>query len=141
MKVSELAKQAGVTADTVRHYTKIGLLQPQRDPDNGYQRYDLDALKRLRFIQKARLLGFSLQEIGSIVHHRHSGASPCPMVRGLMAEHLPRVRKQIAELQQQLTRMERAMDAWEAMPDGEPDNAAICPLIAHWNNQQDRNHE
>ena len=140
MKVSELAKQAGVTADTVRHYSKIGLLNPRRDPDNGYQLYDGEAWKRLRFIQKARLLGFSLQDIGAIVHHQHRGASPCPMVRNLMQAHLPKVRQQITELQQQLDRMERAMSAWEAMPDGAPETATICPLIEHWNNQQETDH-
>lgn len=140
MKVIDLARQADATADTVRHYTRIGLLQPRRDPDNGYHIYDDEALSHLRFIQKARLLGFSLHDIGAIVHHEHSGTSPCPMVRGLMARQLPRVREQIAELQQQLIRMEQAMLAWEEMPDGEPDDDAICPLIEHWNNQEERNH-
>ncbi|MEH6445399.1 MAG: MerR family transcriptional regulator [Oceanospirillaceae bacterium] len=136
MKVSELAKQAGVTADTVRHYTRIGLLKPVRNPDNGYQLYDEVALKYLRFTQKARLLGFSLNDIETIVHHQHSGKSPCPMVRDLMASQLPKVSKQIAELQQQLSRMEAAMLAWQEMPDGVPSDTAICPLIEHWNNQE-----
>ncbi|MEH6823514.1 MAG: MerR family transcriptional regulator [Motiliproteus sp.] len=140
MKVSELARQTCVTADTVRHYTRIGLLSPTRDPANGYQLYDGEALKLLRFIQKARLLGFSLHEIETIVHHKHSGSSPCPMVRDLMARHLPKVKEQITELQQQLTRMERAMETWEAMPDGEQGDDAICPLIEYWNNQEERNH-
>jgi DNA-binding transcriptional MerR regulator len=140
MKVSELAKQAGVTADTVRHYTRIGLLKPERDPVNGYQHYDATALKHLRFIQKARLIGFNLQEIGLIVHHKHQGTSPCPMVRGLMAKHLPKVRDHIAELQQQLTRMEQALEAWKEMPDSAPDDDNICPLIEHWNNQEERDH-
>ena len=140
MKVSELARQACVTADTVRHYTRVGLLRPTRDPANGYQLYDGDALKQLRFIQKARLLGFTLHEVETIVHHQHRGTSPCPMVRGLMASHLPKVREQIAELKQQLTRMERAMVAWEEIPDGVPDDDAICPLIEHWNNQEEQDH-
>ncbi len=140
MKVSELARKATVTADTVRHYTKIGLLEPARNPDNGYQIYDSTALKYLRFIQKARLLGFSLHDIEKIVHHKHSGSSPCPMVRTLMASRLPKVESQIAELQQQLTRMQQAMDAWEAMPDGLPDGSSICPLIEHWNNWEERDH-
>ncbi len=136
MKVSELARQAGVSADTVRHYTRIGLLKPKRNPDNGYQIYDQVALKHLRFIQQARLLGFSLNEIELIVHHEHSGTSPCPMVRTLMTRHLPKVRAQIAELQQQMMRMERAMAAWEEMPDAVPDGDAICPLIECWNDQE-----
>lgn len=140
MKVSELAKQAGTTADTVRHYTRVGLLNPMRNPDNGYQLYDGTALKHLRFIQKSRLLGFSLHDIETIVHHEHSGASPCPMVRALMARRLPKVREQIAELQQQLTRMEKAMSTWEEMPDGIPDGDDLCPLIEHWNSQEERDH-
>ena len=140
MKVSELAKQAEVTADTVRHYSRVGLLKPVRNPGNGYQLYDATALKHLRFIIKARLLGFSLQDIEIIVHHKHRETSPCSTVRSLMASHLPKVRGQIAELQEQLTRMEQAMLAWEEMPDGEPDDDAICPLIEHWNNQEEHNH-
>ena len=137
MKVSDLAKQAGVTSDTVRHYTRIGLLRPLRNPDNHYHIYDLSGLKQLRFIQKARLLGFSLKDIQAIVHHEHSGTSPCPMVRDLMASQLPKVLAQITELQQQLARMEKAMEAWKAMPDGTPSEDSICPLIEYWNNQED----
>ena len=40
MRVTELARAGGVTAETVRHYTREGLLRPQRDPRNGYQLYD-----------------------------------------------------------------------------------------------------
>lgn len=141
MRVSELAKKAGVTAETVRHYTRIGLLTSTRDPSNGYHRYDGVALMYLRFIQKAHLLGFTLQEIESIVHHEHQGNSPCPMVRGLMARRLPLVRAKISDLQQQLARMERAMAAWEEMPDGMPDDDTICPLIEHWNNQEESDHD
>ena len=141
MKVSELAQLADVTADTVRHYTRIGLLKPERDPNNRYQLYKMEDVKQLRFIQKARLLGFSLQQIATIVHHEHKGLSPCPMVRELMSQHLPKVRKQIVELQQQLQRMEQAMTSWEKMPDGVAEDNSICPLIEYWNNQQDSRNE
>ena len=136
MKVGELAKLAGVTGDTVRHYTRIGLLRPKRNPDNGYQYYDDIALKHLRFSQKARLLGFSLNDIQTIVHHEHNGASPCPMVRDLMGNQFTKVVKQIKELEEQLARMESAMDAWKEMPDAAPGDHSICPLIEHWNNQE-----
>jgi DNA-binding transcriptional MerR regulator len=140
MKVSELAKQASVTVDTVRHYTRIGLLKPKRNPDNGYQIYDGVALRHLRFIQKARLLGFGLSEIQAIVHHEHSGTSPCPLVRDLMKRHLPRVHQQISELQAQVEQMERALTAWEDMPDGTPDGDTLCRLIEHWGNLEETKH-
>lgn len=78
MKVSELARQAGVTGETVRHYTREGLLHPRRHPDNGYQLYDRTDLERLRFIQRARTLGFGVAEIRDILDHADQGDSPCP---------------------------------------------------------------
>ncbi|MDR5867139.1 MerR family transcriptional regulator [Halomonas koreensis] len=129
MKVSELARQAGVTAETVRHYTREGLLRPERHPDNGYQLYDQHELHRLRFIQRARTLGFGVAEIREILEHADQGDSPCPMVRDLLAERLPRIRERIAELEALAERMERALDAWAEMPDGTPDGHSLCRLI------------
>ncbi|WP_106479109.1 MerR family transcriptional regulator [Phytohalomonas tamaricis] len=133
MKVSELAKIADVTSETVRHYTRLGLISASRDPNNGYQLYDDNALRRLRFIQRARTLGFSLKEICNILAHSDHGDSPCPLVRDLLATRLPEIRRQIAELESLATRMEQALDAWSDMPDGAPDGHTICQLIEHWN--------
>ena len=129
MKVGELAKSAGVTAETVRHYTREGLLQPRRDPANGYQLYGSDSLDRLRFIQRARTLGFSVREIGDILDHADHGDSPCPMVRDLMAQRLPEIKARIAELQALAERMEQALNLWRDMPDGTPDGHSLCRLI------------
>ncbi|EWH02341.1 MerR family transcriptional regulator [Halomonas sp. BC04] len=129
MKVSELARHADVTAETVRHYTREGLLHPKRDPDNGYQLFGHADLERLRFIQRARTLGFSVAEIGEILAHADQGDSPCPMVRDLMASRLPQIRARILELQALASRMEQALDAWAEMPDGTPDGHSLCRLI------------
>ena len=129
MKVSELARTAGVTAETVRQYTREGLLAPRRDPDNGYQLFNQQDLDRLRFIQQARTLGFSLHEIGEILAHADQGDSPCPLVRDLLASRLPRIRARIAELQALAERMEQAMAIWENMPDGAPNGHSLCHLI------------
>ncbi|MEC9481970.1 MAG: MerR family transcriptional regulator [Halomonas sp.] len=129
MKVGELAKAAGVTPETVRHYTREGLLVAQRNPDNGYQIYDSHALNRLRFIQRARTLGFSVREIGGILEHADQGDSPCPLVRDLLANRLPTIRQRIAELEALAERMEQALDAWRDMPDGVPDGHSLCRLI------------
>ncbi|GAA5170907.1 MULTISPECIES: MerR family transcriptional regulator [Halomonadaceae] len=133
MKVIELARSAGVTAETVRHYTREGLLHPERDPRNGYQCYGNDSLTRLRFIQRARTLGFSLREIGEILGHADHGDSPCPMVRDLLAARLPEIQQRISELEQLAARMGSALNSWAEMPDGVPDGNTICQLIEHWN--------
>lgn len=68
MRVTELARAGGVTAETVRHYTREGLLRPQRDPCNGYQLYDEVALGLLRFIGCLRSLGVGLPAIKQILY-------------------------------------------------------------------------
>lgn len=132
MQVSQIARRAEVSADTVRFYCKQGLLQPRRDPDNGYQLFELADLKRLRFIRQARALGFSLGEINDILKLSDSRHSPCPMVRELFERKLTDVERQLAELIAQRDRMRRALDHWESMPDGTPDGHSICHLIEHW---------
>ncbi|MCO7248232.1 MULTISPECIES: MerR family transcriptional regulator [Halomonadaceae] len=67
MRVIELARAGGVTAETVRHYTREGLLQPRRNPHNGYQLFETESLGRLRFIDCLRSLGVSLPEIKQIL--------------------------------------------------------------------------
>ncbi|HCR99033.1 MULTISPECIES: MerR family transcriptional regulator [Halomonas] len=129
MKVSELAKQGGVTAETVRHYTREGLLLPSRHPDNGYQLFSSTDLERLHFIQRARKLGFSVAEIRDILLHADQGDSPCPLVRDLLASRLPQIRTRIAELEALAQRMEQALESWEHMPDGTPDGHSVCRLI------------
>lgn len=129
MKVSELARAAGVTAETVRHYVREGLLAPERHPDNGYQLFEPGDLERLRFIQRARTLGFSVAEIRDILAHADHGDSPCPMVRDLLTSRLPEIHARIAELQALAARMEQALDAWAEMPDGTPDGHSLCRLI------------
>ncbi|XKE45061.1 MerR family transcriptional regulator [Halomonas organivorans] len=129
MKVSELARRAGVTAETVRHYTREGLLHPRRHPDNGYQLYDGEELDRLRFIQRARTLGFGVAEIREILEQADRGDSPCPLVRDMLAQRLPEIRSRIRELEALATRMEEALEAWRDMPDGTPDGHSLCRLI------------
>ena len=132
MKVKEIATAAGVNPDTVRFYTREGLLRPVRNPDNNYQHYDAEDLRRLRFARKARQLGFSLQEIRQILEQADDHHSPCPMVRDVFTQRLAEVEREIAELQLLRKRMVSALSAWQEMPDGTPDGHTICRLIEHW---------
>ncbi len=132
MKVKEIADAAGVNPDTVRFYTREGLLRPVRNPDNNYQHYDAEDLRRLRFARKSRQLGFSLPEIRQILERADDQHSPCPMVRDVFEHRLAEVEREITELQGLRTRMISALTAWQDMPDGIPDGHTICRLIEHW---------
>ncbi len=63
MSIGQLAQQAGVAIDTVRYYERNALLTPAGRLASGYRRYGASELKRLRFIRRAKALGFSLDDI------------------------------------------------------------------------------
>ncbi|WP_273205729.1 MerR family transcriptional regulator [Marinobacter subterrani] len=132
MKVKDIAVAAGVNPDTVRFYTRENLLKPTRNPDNNYQQFDTEDLRRLRFARKARQLGFSLPEIRQILDQADDHHSPCPMVRDVFQQRLAEVEREIRELQLLRRRMTTALAAWQDMPDGTPDGHTICRLIEHW---------
>lgn len=129
MKTTELARAADVTPETVRHYVRVGLLDPTRDPRNGYRVFDAGDLRRLRFARAARSLGFSVDDVLEILQQSGAGEVPCPMVRERARERLEELRVRIAELDAQRVRMERVLELWRALPDGVPDGRSVCPLI------------
>ncbi|TDX31658.1 DNA-binding transcriptional MerR regulator [Modicisalibacter xianhensis] len=129
MKVSELAQAGGVTPETVRHYTREGLLHPQRDPQNGYQRYDNESLSRLCFIQCFRMLGFSLGEIKGLLGEAMQESVSCSKSQDILANQLPQVRLRIRELQALSARMDQAMQAWQASPGGVPTGHLVSHLL------------
>ncbi len=138
MRVIDLARAAGVSADTVRHYTRRGLLHPRRDPGNGYQHYDTTDLQRLRFVRRARELGLSLHEVAEILRQADNRQSPCPLVRDLFEARLADVERNIAELTALRDRMREALAQWRHLPDGVPDGHTICRLIESWERDDTR---
>lgn len=137
MNVTALAREANTTAETVRHYTDLGLLRPSRNPDNGYRVYGRDDLQRLRFALSARSLGFTLSDVATLVSAADAGGSPCPQTRALIEQRLADVERQIAELQQLSARMRDAMARWASQPDCQPgDDAHICALIESFEPQE-----
>ena len=129
MKISELAKAAGTSKDTVRHYVDLGLLQPARNPENGYLMFDEKALQRLNFIRMARGLGLALPDIRQIFADATRRQSPCPRVRHLLEQRVAETRKRIHELTLLCERMESALHEWQDMPDSVPTGSSICKLI------------
>ena len=70
MRIGELCKRAGVSRDTVRYYERMGLLDKATQPHatNSYKRYSELSLQRIRLTLHAKALGFTLAEIGDVVH-------------------------------------------------------------------------
>lgn len=129
LTVSQIARRADVSADTVRHYAHIGLLKPERNPQNGYKLFSEMDIGKLRFIRQAQSLGFTLAEIADILSHSTSGDSPCPQVRKVMQRRIIENKAKLDALNSLQQRMEKALDQWNTMPDGHPDGHSVCHLI------------
>ena len=129
LQVKELAQQCDVTVDAVRYYTRIGLLQPVRDPVNGYKLFDQKDARHLTFIHRAKQLGYTLTEIRRIFNECNKGNSPCPLVRDIIQHRIRENRIKLENMLALQDKMELTLKEWEKMPDGIPDGDSICTLI------------
>jgi len=129
LTVTELAKQSGTTPHAVRYYARMGLLRPERDPDNGYRRFQPRDARWLRFVRQAKELGYTLAEIKEIMRDADRGKSPCPRVREILQRHIVENRRRLEELMALQQRMELALEEWSDKPNGVPDGHSVCHLI------------
>lgn len=123
LAIGVVSKRTGCNIETIRYYERIGLLpSPARSPSR-YRLYGLHHLKRLTFIRRARALGFSLEEIRTLLRLADGPTRPCGEVRIVAAAHLDDVRTKIADLRA----MERVLTATVAKcRDG---RRSDCPVI------------
>lgn len=128
-QVKDLARAADVTTDAVRFYTKKGLLNPIRKDLNNYQIYSRADLIRLQFISKAKILGYTLNEIKQIIQASEKKQSPCPLVRKIIEKRIEENKKKFDEAIALQKRMEKALRQWEEMDDAIPIGHSICHLI------------
>jgi len=128
MKASQLAKEFAVNVNTVRHYVRLRLLEPEKD-ESGYHFFGDEERKRLRFILSARELGFTLEDIRQLLTDAKQGQSPCPNARELIELRLSEAKQKLLSLQALVERMESATSHWQKMPDCSPCGDHICHLI------------
>jgi DNA-binding transcriptional MerR regulator len=124
-----LAKKSDVSLFTVRHYTRIGLLKPIRNSNNGYKIYQPSDTTRLRFIVAAKSLGFTLHEIAEILDEAIHGNSPCPLVREIIERRIEENRRKIEEMKKLQKKMENALKDWKQMENSMPNGDSVCHLI------------
>lgn len=129
LTVNELAKRSGVSVHTVRYYIRTGLLTPVKTQDNKYRLFAVEDVSRLKFIRTAKMLGFTISDVQQIFGHVVAGESPCSEVRVLIRERMQEVEEKIRDMQELQQRMATALQRWENMPDQQPGDSSICPLI------------
>lgn len=123
MRSGDLARLAGVSADTLRHYEKKGLLAPPHRGANGYREYPPAAVARVRLIQRALDMGFSLDDLTRVLRQRDSGGVPCSHVRAIAASRLAELDAKIAALRRLRSELRHVVDQWDdrlaALPAGQ----------------------
>ena len=99
MTIGVLARDSGVNLETIRFYERSGLLPTPQRSAAGYRHYQPVDLSRLRFIRRGRELGFSLEEIRSLLELSAQPQSPCASADQLVQEHLTGIAARIRDLQ------------------------------------------
>ncbi len=109
----ELARLAGVSADTLRYYERRGLLARAPRSLSGYRLFPAEALVRVRLIRGALSIGFSVNELAAILRERDGGGAPCQRVRRLAGEKLVELEARLRELQSWRGVLRQTIAAWD----------------------------
>ena len=120
---AQLARKTGCNLETIRYYEKVGLLPPPPRSANGYRVYSPDLTQRLRFILRARDIGFSMEETRSLLALTDTGTQTCAEVKHKTEVQLEDVRAKIADLR----RMERILANAAAKCSG--GEVPECPVL------------
>ena len=122
----KLAAQTGCNIETIRYYENTGLLPaPSRTPA-GYRSYDEDHLRRLKFIQRARALGFANDQIRELLDLSNPGEGHTRAeVKSLTEAHIDAISRKISDLQ----RIRRRLSQVSSYCDGSGKGAETCPII------------
>ncbi len=94
----QLARQCGVSTDTLRHYERVGVLPKAPRTRSGYRQYPPETQVRVRMVRRALALGFSLSELARIFRVRERGGAPCREVRRLAQEKLAEIEQRLTDL-------------------------------------------
>jgi MerR family transcriptional regulator, copper efflux regulator len=108
-----LAKAAGVSPDTIRHYEKVGVLPKASRTDSGYRLYPASAVERVLVVQRALRIGFTLAELGEVLRVRDAGGAPCQRVYKLAQGKLKGVSAEIAALKRTERYLKQVLADWE----------------------------
>jgi DNA-binding transcriptional MerR regulator len=120
----KLGAAVGVSADTIRHYEKIGALPKPPRTASGYRLYPANSVARVGVIRKAMKAGFTLEELAEILKERDSGGTPCRRVAQMTTAKLALLNEQIAGLIQLRDWLSATLELWKKQlartPAGKP---------------------
>ena len=123
--IGRLAREAGLAAETLRYYERIGLIRPVQRTQSNYRLYDNEAEARLRFIRRAQNLGFSLAEVKELLDISSHPENDMGAVKHIAAG-------KIADIEEKINDLQRMRDALASVSERCPGHGAVagCPILA-----------
>lgn len=109
MTIGRLAKAAGINVETIRYYQRRGLIEEPRKPLGGHRRYPPDAVRRLAFIRRAQQLGFSLEEVKTLL--RLAAGANSRETRDLAEKKLALLEARVGQLNVMKRQLARLIEA------------------------------
>ncbi len=123
MNIGQAATASGVTAKMIRYYESIGLIRASRRTEAGYRVYGDNDVHTLRFIKRARTLGFSLEQIGDLLSLWEDPRRASAEVRAIAQEHVGELNQRIRELTEMRDTLAHLVHACAG------DNRPECPIL------------
>ena len=124
LTLGRLVKQVGIGIETVRFYERQGLIKPPPRTDSNYRIYPEDEVARLRFIKRAKNLGFTLSEIKDLLFIRHDPHATKADIKNRTLDKLEDVKQKISDL----TRIKMALEHLASSCDGHGP-LEECPIL------------
>lgn len=124
MNIGEAAKASGVSAKMIRYYEQTGLIPPADRTPSGYRDYSLKDVHVLRFVRRARDLGFSVAEIEGLLGLWRDRNRKSADVKRIAMDHLADLRRKITEMEQMAATLEQLASCCSG------DNRPDCPILA-----------
>ena len=124
LTIGKLAKRVGVKIDTIRFYERKGLMEAPARSEGGYRLYSVSDLNRLRFIRRAKQLGFTLEEIKLLLRLASNSESSCEAVKTEAGKKLSDIQERIEDLQNIARALRELLVECEQRGESE-----ACPLL------------
>ncbi|KVL66655.1 Cu(I)-responsive transcriptional regulator [Burkholderia ubonensis] len=123
MNIGEVAKSSGVSAKMIRHYEESGLIRPAVRTDSNYRVYTAKDVEVLRFVRRARRLGFSTNQISTLLALWGDRERPSSEVKHMVIQHVDDLNERIRELVEMRDTLQYLADHCKG--DARPD----CPIL------------
>jgi MerR family mercuric resistance operon transcriptional regulator len=134
MRISDAAHASGCHQETIRYYERIGLMRPPARRENGYRAYTDAEVERLRFITRGRDLGFSIEEIRSLLRLEEDEQLDCEDVSSLARQHLTNIHSRIRDLKRVAKELERTIEGCQGK------DRAQCTILGALRQPAERRH-